>query len=156
MKSKVKVTADDAGNVIIRSAKNPEYGHIRVEQVRMVIDDTGFARKKKLSALIPGTVEDLKCFGWSDGDETNGQIVIKDSLKPFNKKDPERDYKVAGKSGVVCCVEGQPIYRRNFYTMNLEAVDQTLEHTNSSQIVEAYAALAEEEADIESKEEFSL
>ena len=40
--------------------------------------------------------------------------------------------------------------------MNLEAVDQTLEHTNSSQIVEAYAALAEEEADIESKEEFSL
>ena len=84
MKSKVKVTADDAGNVIIRSAKNPEYGHIRVEQVRMVIDDTGFARKKKLSALIPGTVEDLKCFGWSDGDETNGQIVIKDSLKPFN------------------------------------------------------------------------
>ena len=118
MESKVKVTADQAGNVIVRSAKNPEYGHIRVEQIRMVIDDTGFARKKKLSALIPGTVEDLKGFGWSDSDEVGGHIIVKDSLKPFNKKDPERDYKVAGKSGVVCCVDGQPIFRRNFYTLN--------------------------------------
>ena len=35
MESKVKVTADQAGNVIVKSSKNPEYGHIRVEQIRM-------------------------------------------------------------------------------------------------------------------------
>jgi hypothetical protein len=156
MESKVKVTADQAGNVIVRSVKNPEYGHIRVEQIRMVIDDTGFARKKKLSALIPGTVEDLKGFAWTDGDEVTGHIIVKDSLKPFNKKDPERDYKVAGKSGVVCCQDGQPIYRRNFYTLNLQASDVTLEHTNGDEIVAAYAELKEEEVAIESKGEFDL
>ena len=51
MLSKVIVTADQAGNVIVRSPRNPQYGHIRVEQIRMIIDDTGFARKRKLSAV---------------------------------------------------------------------------------------------------------
>lgn len=156
MESKVKVTADQAGNVIVKSSKNPEYGHIRVEQIRMQIDDTGFARKKRLSALIPGTVEDLKCFGWVAGDEVEGHIIVKDSLKPFNKKDPERDYKVAGKSGVICCAQGQPIYRKNFYTLNGNATDATLEHSNGDDIVAAYAQLAEEDATIESKDEFTL
>ena len=34
MNSKVKVTADELGNVVVISKNNPEWGHIRLEQVR--------------------------------------------------------------------------------------------------------------------------
>ena len=37
MDSNVKVSADEAGNVIVQGS-NPEWGYIRVEQIRMEID----------------------------------------------------------------------------------------------------------------------
>ena len=95
MNAKVRVTADEAGNVIVKSKNNPDWGHIRVEQTKMTIDDNGFARKRTLSALIPGEVEDLKAFGWSANEEIEGVVYVKEQLTPFSKNDPERDYKVA-------------------------------------------------------------
>jgi len=155
MDAKVVVAADKAGNVIVRSSNNPEYGHIRVEQTRMVIDDSGFARRKKLSALIPGLVEDLKGFGWTAGELVDGKIIVKESLTPFNANDPERDYKIAGSSGIVCCQDGQPIYRKNFFTLNASAEDTSEEHTNGDEIKAAYAVLKENSA-MKPNEDFSL
>lgn len=143
MNSRVKVTADAAGNVIVQSKNNPDWGHIRVEQVRMTIDERGFARKRTISALIHGTVEDLKGFGWSNGDQIDGKIVIKERLEAFNADDPERDYKIAGETGIVCCLDGQPIYRKSFYTTNMSAYDETIEHTNTEDIRAAYAEMVE-------------
>lgn len=142
--SKVIVTADKAGNVIVKSQNNTEWGHIRVEQTRMVLEDNGFARRKTLSALIPGTIVDLKGFGWHAGQEVRGKIIVRESLKPFNKKDPERDYKIAGESGVVCSVNGQPIYRKHFYVFDEEAADTLVAHDNDEEIKEAYAEIASE------------
>lgn len=143
MNSKVKVTADAAGNVIVPSKKNPEWGHIRVEQTRMIIDERGFARRKTVSALIPGTIADLKGFGWSKDQEIEGKIIIKERLEPFNTENPERDYKIAGETKVVCCLDGQPIYRKSFYTLNMNAYDETIEHNNGDAIKAAYAELAD-------------
>lgn len=143
MDSKVKVTADKAGNVIVKSKNNPDYGHIRVIQTRMVIEENGFARRKVISALIPGLITDLKGFGWEADQEVLGKIIIKESLKPFNTKDPERDFKIAGKSGIVCMLEDQPIYRKHFYTLNESANDQLIKHDNEEEIREAYAELKE-------------
>jgi hypothetical protein len=155
MDAKVVVAADTAGNVIVRSSNNPEYGHIRVEQTRMVIDDSGFARKKKLSALIPGLVEDLKGFGWTSGELVDGKIIVKESLTPFNTQEPERDYKIAGNSGIVCCQDGMPIYRKNFFTLSTSAEDTSVEHTNGEEIKAAYAELKETSA-MRPNEDFSL
>lgn len=155
MDAKTKVAADKAGNVIVRSSNNPEYGHIRVEQTRMVIDDSGFARRKKLSALIPGLVEDLKGFAWSADEQVEGKIIVKESLNPFNSSDPERDYKIAGNSGIVCCQDGQPIYRKNFFTLSSSAEDISVEHTNGDEIKAAYAELKENAA-LKPNEDFSL
>ena len=155
MDAKTKVAADKAGNVIVRSSNNPEYGHIRVEQTRMVIDDSGFARRKKLSALIPGLVEDLKGFAWSADEQVEGKIIVKESLTPFNSNDPERDYKIAGNSGIVCCQDGQPIYRKNFFTLSNSAEDTSVEHTNGDEIKAAYAELKESAA-LKPNEDFSL
>lgn len=143
MDSKVKVTSDKAGNVIIKSANNPDFGHIRVEQTRMVVEDNGFARKKTLSALIPGTITDLKGFGWEAGQEVDGKIIVKESVKPFNKKDADRDFKIAGKSGVICTVDENPIYRKHFYTLDSNAADVLVAHDNEDEIKAAYAELAE-------------
>ena len=150
MTSKVKVTADAAGNVVVPSANNSEYGHIRVEQTRVVFDDKGFARRKSISALIPGLIDDLKSLRWKAGQEIEGSIIAKESLTPFNTKEPERDYKVAGETGIVCCIDGQPIYRKTFYVRENNASDvfildsngTPLTHNNGEAIRVAYAELA--------------
>lgn len=147
MNSKVKVTADEAGNVVIVSKNNPEWAHIRVEQSRIVIDDNGFARKRVISALVHGTVEDLKSFGWTKGVELPGRIVFKESLEPFNAAQPERDYKIAGKTGIVCCQDAQPIYRKTFYTLNTSAEDVSVAHNNIEDIRAAYATSVDAEVD---------
>lgn len=148
MNSKVKVTADEAGNVVIVSKNNPEWAHIRVEQSRIVIDDNGFARKRVISALVHGTVEDLKSFGWAKGVDLPGRIVFKESLEPFNTAQPERDYKIAGKTGIVCCQDAQPIYRKTFYTLNTSAEDISVAHNNIEDIRAAYATSVNAEVDV--------
>ena len=153
MNAKVKVCGDEAGQVIVKSQNNPEYGHIRVEQSRMVIDDGGFAKRKKISALIPGTIEDLKGFDWRVGEEVPGQIIIKESLIPFNPKDPERDFKIAGASGVLCTKGGSPIYRKHFYSLNPNACDILEQHDNTEEIQSAYAS---EKSEIAFDDDLSL
>ena len=143
MNAKVKVTANDKGQVIVPSQNNPEYGYIRVEQTRMEVDNNGFARKKTLSALISGEIEDLKGFGWSNGQLVDGQIVVKEQLEPFSTKNPERDYKYAGETGIVCCQDAQPIYSKIFFTFDMEASDKKEAHTNGDEIKAAYAEAKE-------------
>jgi hypothetical protein len=147
--SKVKVTADAAGNVIVPSKKNSEYGHIRVVQDRFVHDERGFMRRKTISALVVGLIVDLQARGWQKGQELDGKIVFHESLEPFNTKEPARDYKIAGKTGIVCCQDGQPIYRKTFYTENAGTVDVTVEHTNKEEIKEAYEKVEEKEENLD-------
>ncbi len=139
--SKVKVTANSEGNVIIPSENNPEYGYVRVQQERPMFNDRGFMTNVKLSALIPGKITDLKTLGWVDGQELPGKIVVKEQLAPFNKKDPTRDLKKAGETGITIMQNGQPIYRNTFYKPDPNAVDVLEEHTNREEIKAAYAEL---------------
>lgn len=144
MNSKVKVLANEAGSVVVVSENNPNYGHIRVSQDRVLFDEKGFLRKKTIYALIAGEVEDLRSLGWNSGKELPGKIAIKESLTPFNAKDPERDFKKAGTTNVVCTLDDQPIYRKTVYTPNGEAPDATVEHNNTDAIRAAYAVQKEE------------
>lgn len=138
MKSKVKVTADKAGNVISVSKNNPDWGHIRVEQTKMMVDERGFARTTRISALIPGEVKDLASFEFTEGQELAGTIYVKEQTNPFDKVTPERDLKIAGSTGIICKIGDEPIYRKNFYSENVEKVDETIEHTNKAEIIDAY------------------
>lgn len=151
MKSKVIVTADAAGNVVVPSSNNSEWGHIRVTQKRIVIDERGFARPKIASALIAGTVKDLKEFGWKANQELPGTIYYKEQLEPFNKKEPKRDMKIAGKTGIPCTINGQPMYRKGFYSTNPDQTDVyiideygcILSHDNGDEIRAGYQKLSE-------------
>jgi hypothetical protein len=103
----------------------------------MVFNDKGWATKKVMSALIYGEASDLKSVGYFNGEELPGKIVVKESLEPMNRVNPERDYKIAGKSGIICCIDGQPIYRKTFYTESANATDELIAHNNTGAIREA-------------------
>jgi hypothetical protein len=145
MLSKVYVTANEAGQVVVPSRDNSNYGHIRIEQKRTIITDKGWVRSKVLSALMHGTIDELESLGFMAGEIIPGKIVIKESLTPFNAKDPASDYKVAGKTGIVCMVGNQPIYRKCFYNQSGADIDETIAHTNSDAIRQANIDLTEVE-----------
>jgi len=147
MNAKVKVLANEAGSAVVVSENNPEYGHIRVSQDRVLFDEKGFLRKKTIYALIAGTVEDLRSLGWTPGMLLPGKILIKESLSPFNAKEPDRDFKLAGTTGIVCTSDDQPIYRKTVYTPNGETADTTVEHNNTDAIRAAYAEQKETAAE---------
>lgn len=139
---KVIVVADSEGNVVRVSSNNPEYGNIRVTQERFMMDDSGFLRPRTISALIAGKVEDLHRLNVSAGQEIDGRITQRHSLTPFNPKDPERDLKIAGETGVTCTLEGQPIYMKSFFQFDPRAEDGArIEHDNGSQIKAKYAEM---------------
>lgn len=156
MNAKVKVVADATGAVVNVSANNPEYGYVRFEQVRSIIDDNGFLRRKPISTLVHGTVEELRAMQFYGGQELPGSIIIQESLAPFSAKNPERDLKVAGDTGIVCTLEGQPIYRRTMYSAASNAQDTLVKHDNVEQLRAAYATQTKVNAINPSASEFSI
>ena len=154
MKPQVIVTADQAGNVITPSKNNPEWGYVRVEEGRVEINEKNFARRVTLSALVYGRLEDLAAFGWKDGTVLSGRVLVQESFDPFNDKNPEKDLKIAGSTGIVCegadpeTGEIRPIYRKNIYdpSATAEAQDCTIDHVNGEEIRAAYLAAKNNEA----------
>lgn len=138
MTTKVKVTADELGNVITPTA-NPEIGYIKLEQKANIINGNWIKNQKK-TCLIFGKFEDLQEFGFKKNDELDGNIIIEESFIPFNEKNAEKEMKMAGDTGVPCLVDGQPIYRRTRYTTNPSETDILIQHNNTNQIKEAIDA----------------
>ena len=135
--SKVRVTPDDQGNVIRVSKNNPEYGCIRLEQSRVVFSTNGWVNNKKVSALLQGEIESLQSLAFTADTELAGKIVVREQTVAFNSKDPDRDLKMAGDTGVVCCRYGEPIYRKTFFVTNEEEADIFIAHTNAQDIKDA-------------------
>lgn len=137
MQTKVTIIADDMGNVIRQSSVNSEYAHVRLQQERVTFGNAGWVKKSVLSTLLHGKLDDLQSLGLENIKTLPGKIIVKESLEPFNNSDPERDYKYAGNTGIVCCQDGQPIYRKTFYVSDLAAEDVLIAHTNGQDIREA-------------------
>jgi hypothetical protein len=146
MESKVKVVADPATGSVVHASNNEDFGYIRLEQVRTVIDEKSqFLKRRVLSTLIHGEISALRECGYYAGQELPGNILIEESFVPFNTKNPEKDLKIAGSTGIVCVGRDEdgvvkPIYRRNVYSPNPAKADSTKEHINKEEIKAAYAA----------------
>jgi hypothetical protein len=141
MNSKVKVVADATTNSVITvSQNNPEYGFVRLEQTRTMFDDNNFLKLKVVSTLIHGTVAELQAAGFYAGQELPGKIVVTESMEAFNAKNPERDYKVAGNTGIICTLGGSPIYRKTTYSTASNVEDTLVRHDNVEQLRQAYSA----------------
>jgi hypothetical protein len=139
MDSKVKVLKNEDGSVLTVSENNPEYAWVRVQQIRTVVDDSGFLRRKPVNAIVPGHIDDMKAMNFYADQELPGKVLVKESLLPFNTKDPQRDLKVAGSTGIVCTLEGYPIYRKTYYTTKSNADDIFVQHDNKEEIKSAFS-----------------
>jgi hypothetical protein len=155
--SKVKVSANAQGQVIVPSENSKGYGYIRLQQDRAFVNDKNWVSVTTVSTLLYGTIENLSKFGYTAGMELPGKIVIKESLEPFNAENPEKDYKIAGKTGIICCLDAQPIYRKTFYSTSETENDVFIIHDNGAAI-KAAAVNKVEEAPVEetASEEFTL
>jgi hypothetical protein len=157
MQSKVVIVADATTDAVINvSQNNPDYGFVKLQQVRTLVDDNGFLRRQVLSALIQAPVGILQEMGYRAGQVLDGKIIIKESLVPFNKKAPERDLKVAGKTGIACTINGEPIYRKTVYNTSSNATDITIQHDNLEELREAYSAQNAVSSAIKPNEEFTI
>lgn len=139
MHSRVKVVADELGNVINVNENKPDYGWFLVEQQVSEFVNNWYTKRRR-TALITGKVEDLLQANLFGGQELPGRIVIRESLTPFNPENPDKDLKIAGDSGVICRVDDQPIYRKGFYTSDINAQDEYIQHMNTQEIREVQAA----------------
>ena len=137
MQSKVNIIADDMGNVIRQSNNNSEYAYIRLQQDRVTFGNNGWVKKSNVSTLLHGKLEDLQSLNFKAEDTLAGKIIIKESLEPFTSNDPDRDLKRAGDTGIICCVDGQPIYRKTFFVADATAEDVLIAHNNGDAIKEA-------------------
>jgi hypothetical protein len=154
MNSKIVVLADETtGAVVNVSQNNSEYGYVRVQQIRTMIDDNGFLRRKPVSALIPGTLGELQDSGFFAGQQLDGKIVVEESLEPFNEKTPERDLKVAGETGIVCTLNGSPIYRRTKFSFDATTTDTLIKHDNVEELRTAYT---KGKSKLQPNEDFSI
>jgi hypothetical protein len=84
----------------------------------------------------------------------DGKIIVQEAMEPFNGKNPERDLKVAGSTGIVCRVEGAPVYRRTLYTEKQNLTDSFIAHTNVEEIKAAYETT--KSSAIKPNEEFGI
>jgi len=137
MNSKVNIIEDDKGNVVRQSNSNPEFGHVRLVQTRVTFGNSGWVKKSNISTLLHGKLEDLQEMGLESMEFLPGKIVIKEQLEAFSQNDGDRDYKMAGDTGIVCCVDGQPIYRKTFFVADATAQDVLVAHDNTAAIKEA-------------------
>ena len=141
MNSKVKVVANaTTGAVVNVSENNPEYGYVRLEQTKAVIDDNGFLKNRTISTLLQGETSALQGMGFFAGQELDGRICIQESLEPFNSKNPERDLKVGGATGIVCTKGGSAIYRKTVYDPTGSKAETFVQHDNVEELRAAYEA----------------
>tara|TARA_Y100000592_G_scaffold42114_1_gene66956 strand:- start:10065 stop:10541 length:477 start_codon:yes stop_codon:yes gene_type:complete len=156
MNSKVKVVANATTGAIVNvSENNPDYAYIRLEQTKAIVDDNGFLKNRTISALLQGDTTELRDLNWFAGQEVPGKICIKESLEAFNSKNPDRDLKVAGETGIVCTVEGSPIYRKTIWDPTGTKAESFVQHDNVEELRAAYEAQKVSGA-IKPSEEFSI
>jgi len=139
MTNKVNILAGDMGNVINQSNNNPDYGYVRLQQDRVTFGNNGWVKRTNLTALLQGKVEDLQALSLEENTTIPGKIVVKEQLEPFNTVNPDSDVKYAGQTGIICCVDGQPIYRKTFFVSDTSAEDVLIAHDNGQAIREANA-----------------
>tara|TARA_B100001173_G_scaffold301534_1_gene302222 strand:+ start:879 stop:1463 length:585 start_codon:yes stop_codon:yes gene_type:complete len=137
MQNQVNIVADDMGNVIRQSQSNPEYGYVRLQQNRVTIGANSWVKNSNRSTLLLGKLEDLQALDLKANQTLPGKIIVKESVEPFSGNDPDRDLKYAGDTGIICAVDGQPIYRKSFFTADVYAEDVLVAHDNGHAIREA-------------------
>jgi DNA polymerase-3 subunit epsilon len=129
--SRVYVGGDDMGNVITLSKNNPKYGSVTLIQDSVAYNGMTYDTRSTIVMGLTAALEDLNL---KVGEILEGKIVVREQTTPFI--DESRDLKVDSLTGIVFSVNGQPIYRKTFYTDNMDEQDIFVQHDNIDEILE--------------------
>jgi hypothetical protein len=112
---KVKVRADENGNVIQQNPNKPEYGSIGFEQC-LATNRNNFLNFTTKVSFISGTMADLEKFAigyqLKAGMEIPGCLFTEESYRPFWEG---QEPKINPSTGHVVLVDGAPVYQKTFY-----------------------------------------
>ena len=125
------VTVRKENGATVRVSNNKEYSYVVLEQIASELKG-GWISDKTLTTIIQGKTSVLESMDLSK--PLIGKIVVLESLKPFNDKQPERDLKYAGDTGIVCMDGDNPIYRKTEFTYDTNAHSEFIKHTNGAEI----------------------
>tara|TARA_R100000329_G_C7605501_1_gene214799 strand:+ start:228 stop:842 length:615 start_codon:yes stop_codon:yes gene_type:complete len=146
--AKIKVVANNEGNIISVSPHNPEWGSIRIQQNTYTWNNKGFRNANKRTFFLKAKIDELKECDYTVDTQFSGNIIIKESFEPFftntNHKDYERlrdkDLKMAGDTGIICkgvdpeTGELRSIYRTTEYDHTGQLPDTLIPHVNGDEI----------------------
>ncbi len=130
-------------NVVIHAS---EYGWIFVEQLFIDLEGKETKRRAKYFGLYQ-YLNLLKV-----GDILPGKIIILDSLIPFDKDNPERNFKIAGDIGALYLIDDSPIYSISFYDASGEMEDKYLTHNNEEEL----RAIRKKQEEIKRNKNFNI
>ncbi len=125
--SKVRVIKNSkTGKVINQSENNPDYGYVVLEQTVESINGNGWLDSRRRVAVLPSTMETLNRFNFTEGQELDGKLVIKESTKGREGQKPKIYPKGHINEGKPCLHNGEMIYRNCFITLNEDEQDVLL------------------------------
>lgn len=135
--SQIQIQTGRGGQIIFANEKGNT--SIRLNQSVATVDDRGFVKASNRVFYVKGSKEDLQALGWNKDTKLKGNLVIQESLEPFNKSNPDYDFKVVPGTGVICTLDGEPIYRRTIWDPTGNVEDTFIQHDNKAEILEALA-----------------
>lgn len=139
--SNITIQTGRGGQIIFANEKGNT--SIRLNQSVATVDDRGFVKVSNRVFYIKGDKESLQALGWTKDTKVPGNLIVQESLEPFNPSNADFDLKVVPGTGVVCSVDGEPIYRRTIWDKSGNMMDTFIQHDNKAEII---AALAERDS----------
>jgi len=135
--SKITIQTGRGGQIIFANEKGNT--SIRLNQSKAEVTQQGFVKLSNRVFYVKGSKEELQALGWNKDTQLTGNLVVQESLEPFNKSNPDYDFKVVPGTGVICTVDGEPIYRRTIWDPTGNVTDTFIAHDNKEEIMAALA-----------------
>lgn len=136
MNNKVNVKIEKDGSYIHKSEGGK--GHIKLYEKRVMFKN-GRAITKEVRTILKGDLGTLESIKLNKDNTLNGKIVIEESLVPF--RDATKDIKVAGLTKTPCKLKGKIIYRKTYYTNDINTEDILISHDNHEELSNSFKKL---------------
>jgi hypothetical protein len=119
--TKVKVVADEDGNILHQNPHSETHGSIRLQQI-VVANNNGYLSVKRRTAFLTGEMDFMdqliKLEGIVAGTELPGRIYIKETREPqWKSKEDDREQmcKINPETGCEHLVDGEKVYMKMIY-----------------------------------------
>ena len=134
----VVVAHPKTGLVITPSKKNTDWGTVRLDQEKVVINN-GLMVKQRRTAFLRGEIAVLEEQGFTEDSADSkqiGTIIRKESFKPFFE---DQEPKMNPETEELVLKDGKPVYLEFEFTKDLDRKDVWLEETPYSAKLKAEA-----------------